>query len=93
MKAIVKVLLERPGELRVGDVTRMDGCVVDMRAWNVGLEADDEFDLSARIARVEFEQKVLVAGEFGLYLNERRHCYRLYEATRLEECRCRIRCE
>jgi len=74
VKAIVKVLLEGPGELRVGDVTGMDGCVVDMRARNVGLEADDEFDLSARIARVEFEQEVLVTGKFGLYLSERRHC-------------------
>lgn len=78
MKAVVEVLLKGPGELRVFNVAGMNGRAIDVGSGDLSLEADDEFDATGGVGlRLEEEEQMLVAREFGTDAFDGSHCLRL----------------
>ena len=71
--AIVEIALERPGELRVLDIARVQRRVIGVHVQAGLLELDHQLDGAAMLAGGEAQQGVIVAGDFRLDLFERRH--------------------
>ena len=67
----------------MGDVARVQRGAVDVSPFERVAEADDEHDAAAGVFfSVEFEQQMLVAGQFGADFFQGSHCLRLYDGRR-----------
>ena len=64
VQAIVEVALEGPGELRMRDVARMQGRVVDVHTWHGLLHLDHQLHGAVRLfARRKTHECVLISGQ------------------------------
>ena len=60
MQAIVKLTLERPFQLRISQVSRMEFEIIGVNRHRRILEGDDDLDRVVLQARVEREQRVFI---------------------------------
>src|SRR5713101_3389452 len=67
MQAVVELLLEGPGELRVLDLARAHGVDVGMHGLRRGAEMDQHLDVLPRGPRLKSKQRMLVALQLGAH--------------------------
>lgn len=65
VEAVVEILLEGPGELRVSEVARMNGRDVGVKRRRSIANANSEFDAGRGRLRAELDERMFVAGELG----------------------------
>jgi hypothetical protein len=65
VEAVVEILLEGPGELRVSEVAGMNGRDVGVKRRRSITNADGEFDAGGGRLRAELDEWMFVAGELG----------------------------